>query len=915
MDIFLIHSLILIWTSIGSARRLNRSISDQLLSSALIGWANITVTCLVLSLCHKLGDSFGFFTTSTVLAVIVNLALLALKPSHPTQISDKAKEKLNSGLLVVFIVTLLPVSLALMGIAYTYAPNSAGSLSHDLPRALYYLGQNSLRHFDTADLRQIYFPFNNNLLQVFGSIYSPPWQCLNLFNLAAWGVTGLAVYRLCRLLSFQPNASLITSWLVLTAPPVVALATSTSQDLPAGAGLLCTLVFALKWKHSHLSRDAILSGLSAGLILGSSLNIISFGTISGLLFLVFAFQQRLHLKFSQYPKSIADWMVSAIIAITLAAPFIVQNLAGKARWAQPHAGWALERPTLDTTQEAWNLFSPLPNTHSPLLSLDENSVGLGLTGLLFLLSAFLVITRYRNSRKFTFWLTWLSLSWFCVILGLKEWLFIGTGAIVPSLLMLSPCVAMAIEFISNSRHLKRYAGHLLLVIVSLTTLWGTSVYLLKNTSRPLRPLLDDAFYPPPLPTLPLLVVHHLSNQPLVNIDSDGVNEKIFPFLAQGENQRFTSNKQVKANAYNILSRSNFSRNAPYHDIGRLPSYVLIPIPSKQTAGVEFLATYGNSDIARDYFGIIPHADQSPPIDSNRNLLISIYKEPEIEIKTTRISVAGLNFEDSIQLKVESEHDDGSITHLADISSSGEVTITIPEPFNRLFFRALHTTTGEEVGLGAVPYFPQTNQYAKPIDPNTPTRASSIFVSDLVVSQNRMGITSEGLLPTEGPFPKWDIPFIRWAKQPTVRIAIPADEHLTQLELSFSLRLHVRPKAGMSVFFNGKLIAEYRMEGQKTWLDQTLLLTPRTGENLLEFRDSILKDEPDWREYLDRYPDVEKYLLSEKIPLEQGARNHFNTDGRTEGRTMQTRDIQPVAPDSYYFMFRNIRIEGFMGDDI
>ena len=62
--------------------------------------------------------------------------------------------------------------------------------------------------------------------------------------------------------------------------------------------------------------------------------------------------------------------------------------------------------------------------------------------------------------------------------------------------------------------------------------------------------------------------------------------------------------------------------------------------------------------------------------------------------------------------------------------------------------------------------------------------------------------------------------------------------------------------------------------------------------------------------LKRYPDVMKHVATHNIPLEQGAREHYEMHGRSEGRILDMVEKPEPAPDSYYFMYRNIRLEGF-----
>ena len=186
MALFLAHMVVLVWASYAAAHRLIRAEVERLLAAALLAWGNLVVTSLLLSGLHHLGEPAWFFRTSLALALVTWLLLRRI-PTESTP-ADVGESRLSPLLLAAFILTLLPLAYASIRIASTYVPNNYDSLAYHLPRAMYYLGQNSLAHFDTGNPRQIYFPFNYNLLQAFGLIYGPPLQALNFFNLAAWAV-------------------------------------------------------------------------------------------------------------------------------------------------------------------------------------------------------------------------------------------------------------------------------------------------------------------------------------------------------------------------------------------------------------------------------------------------------------------------------------------------------------------------------------------------------------------------------------------------------------------------------------------------------------------------------------------------------------------------------------------------------
>jgi hypothetical protein len=907
MDLFLLHSLILIWTSIGAARCLTPRVPEQLLAAALLAWGNIVATSLFLSMLHWLGEPVWFFSTSSLLAVVTCLVSMLLAPEGQADFSSP-ETRPHRWLLGAFILTTGPLAFASLAVAYTYEPNNSDSLIYHLPRAMYYLGQGNLAHFTAADPRQIYLPFNYNLLQLFGLIYGAPLQCLNFFNIAAWVVSGIAAYRLCRLGTFGADASLIACWLVLTATPVLAQAATTTPDLPVGAAMLCALVFALRWKQTRQMRYATLTGLAVGLSAGSDLGALLFLLTAGLLLSAWLYWRWR----TNEGDGLRAWIIPASLACAFTLPFVLINLVEKGDAVRQILDYAFPGQKAESAPGNSLGFMQFLRPHPPLLVLNEDSVGFGLAGLLFLLGAAFCLITYRKLSAGATWSVCLGLGWIAASLLLPTGFSSDPRNFVPALALLSPGVAGVIDAGRERRTVARYACYLALLLVALVAGWSGGIYLLRNTSRPLDPLLHAAFVPPGLPSLPLLLEYHLSRQTRINIDTDGANERIFPLMTLRRDQRFTSRSEGDPDAYRILSRSSQSRNSDYQNLSRLSIYTLVPIPTKRTAGVEFLATIGRDASARDYFGIEPHAGRTAPVDSNRFLLITLSaapRQPE-DPAQTHIKLEGLNPEDQARLVVVQENDDGTTVPLAAFTADDETTIATTRPFHRLVFRALDEKSGAEIGVGTIPYLPQMSAAYKPIDSSRPSNGRSIFVTEMVLSRDTKVIAGEGLLPTEGPFPQWDLPYIRWARRPSISLTIPPTPELAVLQLSFSLRLHVRAKAAVEVLFNGEPVQHYRIEDRTTWLDQTLKLIPRKGENIVEFRDVSLKNEPDWLDYLKRYPDVMEHLVTHNIPLEQGAREHYEMHGRAEGRTLQTMEMPALAPDSYYFVFRNIRLEGF-----
>lgn len=839
MDVFLLNCLLLVWASIGAARRLTSRASEQILAASLLAWGNIVATGLLLSGLGKLGEPAWFLSTSLLLSGLVLLLLGRLEPEPASPVEEPGA---NPWLRAAFAVTVTPLALGLGAIAWTYAPNHTTALAVDLPRVMYYLGQGNLAPFDTADLRQTCLPFNHHLLLLFGAVYHPPLQCLNIFNLAAWALAALAVRRLCRLAGFGLDTALLACWLVLTATAVVAQANSTTAGLSAAVAVLSVVVFSLRWTETRRARDAMLAGLAAGLAAGSDLGVFVLGLGAGLVWLLRLFWGRRTDGMHRTSAGIRPWIFPALLAVAFAIPFALLNLADPA-----HGAWMDRRILLGEffSSFIWR----------------EVVAAFGLPGLLILFCALVCLFRFRT-----------------------------------------PTV----------RPVLRRMGGVVLVGAALGGVWFSAASLLHHPGRPLRPVLDGVFVPPALLVPPLLMEHRLSEPRRINVDSDGVNERIFPLLALGRNQQITSRWRTDPAAYNLLSRSRAARQAA--DLGdpHRTFHVLMPVPAKRTAGVEFLAAHGDGAAARDYFGLAPRAGQTAPGDGDRNLLVTLERLAgrEERPEMARLRVTGLNAEDRLRLAASFVHQDGRVEPSAEFTADGAATFSLSRGVHHLELQLLDAASGVAAGRAVLPSPAPADEAAPPLDPVRPSDANSIFVTDLVLGRNNFVTVSEGLTPAEGPFPQWDIPRIRWARRPSFTLRILPVPNLTRVQLAYSARLHVRKKAVLEVVWNGRVVRSDRLEGQTVWLDRTLDLPATPGENVLEFRDALLVDEPDWMEYLDRYPDIKNYFDTMGIPLEEGAREHYEKVGHNEGRTVKRSTRPAPAPGAYYFIFRNIRLEGF-----
>ncbi len=949
MALFLAHTAILLWACGATACRLLRSPLDRLLAAGVLFWANLIATSLVLSGFSRLGEPGWYLRTSLALALLTWLVLRRVAPEPvPAPAPEAPGSRPGPRVLAVFFLTLLPIAYISVRIGSTYVPNNYDSLAYHLSRAAYYLGQNNLAHFDTGNPRQIFFPFNFNLLQSFVLLYGPPFQTLNFINLAAWVAAGVAVHRLCRLSGLSAKAALVAAWLALTATQVLAQATATTNDLPTGAGLLCALVFGLRWREYRLTRDALLAGLAAGLTGGAKLTVIFFGPAAGLLVAVIFWQHARRRELPQFFRGVRAWILPAVLAGIFAAPFALINLAETGQWMNQTYNYTLNRPfsiaSVFQTSEAFLLQFCLEPLHrftfdlnftaqlnawgqrtffphwnenyafSPLYlfppDLNEDHVWYGFTGPFVLLCAAFCLVRARRVPPPMVWLAALGLGWLATYFILNKWSLYNQRYFVPAVLVLSPCMAAVVEAGWASPRFQR-ATRGIVLFLAFTSVWLAAIYLFQNTSRPYAPLWAGRPAPPALPALPAVMVQRLSTQPRVNIDSQDGNERIFLLMTLGRHQRFTASSRLKPDAYNVMSEWGFPRKVAYSNIEQLSSFTTVAIPSKRTAGVEFLGTIGSGQPALDYYGLVPRPERVPSSETDRNVLVALYYGPHNpdRYKHLGIKVAGLNLPDQARLTVGVEYEDLTTETLATFTASGEATASVTRPFRRFTIRVQDQANGQEIGSTSIFYLFRD----QPPEIEAPDNPALIFSQDLMVADPKHTVTSDGLAAPEGPYTQWDLPVIRWAKSPVVRLEIPATKDLGLLEVSFALRLQARERGTVDVVFNGQVVKTYSLAERTAWQTETVTLAPQPGRNVLEFRNVALGKDPDWLDYVERYSDIKNYLVSQHYPLEKGAREHYELFGVKEHRVLNLhRTVEKLEPPQpqLYFLFSSLQVTGY-----
>ncbi len=945
---FLLHFLGLATASYVCAIRLARHPADRLLATFGLSWGNLVVTSLLLSELHRLGTDAWFLRTSLGLAVMLALLVHRLLPAPEPAAEPRVPADQHSRLLVIAITALLaPVTIASIRIAATYLPNNYDSLTYHLPRAMIYMGQQKLWHFYTGNDRQIYFPFNFNLLQLWAMLYGPPLQVLNFLNLATWGVCGVAVHRLARIAGATANSSLLAAALALTSTQILAQATATTNDLPTASVLLVALVYVLRWRSTRRRRDALVAGLAAGVGAGSKLTVIFFAPAGGLILLGLAWRAWRRGALQGFARGAKAWIAPLALAAALAAPFAVINVLAKGQWQTKQYDYTLNRPfraesAVQTTEAylAQTFLEPLHRfTDDPKFTetlntwakrtlfphwnpahafsefylfppdLNEDHVFFGFAGPFFILCALLSLARWRRVPTEVFWYALLGAGWFLTYCLLDRWSLYNQRYFVACLLVLSPCAAICIDEGLASANWRRQFRDLLIVLLACAA-WSDGVYLLHNTSRPFAPLWRHEPVPRALPLLPALLTQRMAEQPFVNFNSTNDNERAFLLMTHRRHQRFVASPKVLGDQYNVFSEWGFPRKVAYTNIEQRSAFTIVPFPSKPTAGVEFLGTIGSNLLSADYYGLLPNPSSVASSGQNRNVLVQVYyknREPD-RYKDLGVKVAGLNPQDHARLVLGVDYVDGSHETLATLEATGEARASVTRPFRGFTATLLDSPTGAQVGFIEIPYLFRS----VPSDIETPDDPQKLFADELIALPCPHFVEFKGLEMAEGPYPQWKLPLFRWSKAPVVHLEVPEADQLRRLDLTFDVCLYARESADLDVLLNGELVHSVHLQGSTSWARVSLPLKPGPGRNVIELRNVKVDPEPDWKQYLEDNPDVKGYLQAKGVPLEAGARDHYRQFGIHENRKVVVRHHpETIAnPAQLYYLFRTLQIEGY-----
>lgn len=862
MDLLLIHLVALVWLSVAAAWRWTARGADLVLAAAGLAWGNILLTLLILSIfgrANSAGLGFG-------LSVTLGTAILLLAWRFPSlvELPAAAVTSPRGRLAALLILAILAGASAAAGVAF--APFAPTALDEALPRAFLLLSPNGLLPRDANGIAEGLFNLNRTALHVWVLNYRPGLATLSFVNFVGWALAGVAVYRASTLAGARRNAAWFATLCALAALPVLAQAATLDHHLWAGTALLATACFLLEYMRQARKSSAALAGLFAGLAAGSSAGALVAVSVAGA-WATLAPRSRARVPW----KYVGLGLVSGLLPLLLNAALALSADFTAFVTALPHALGGTS--FINGASFAGGPVAP-----------TELSVGPGVLGIVSLAAALAALRRLREPDSPSAWLALGSLLWLGGAGIATIWRPFDAREWVATILLAGPSVALLADRVPWSRAVAWLGG---LVLIG-GGLWSAHGYLWGNAWRPLRSWWDHSITLRLPSELALALEFHLAQDtrlrltPTVSADA---------LAASGPR-----------NTCMVFPLSGSARLRPLAELEAGPSYVLLAFPRKPTAGVEYLGRAHLGIDARDYFGI-PDRPNNSAAERNHNLLLIVKRGAATA--PLQVDLAGLHPADAAQLEIVAESKTGQRTTLAVLADSGSRSLPLPSDLRRLHFRIQGSNDGVEKGV-AILEERSADEFVQP----TANDLLRVLGVELVARTSPAPIQVDAhLLAPDGPFPQWNMPLTRAMRAETIRLVIPSQPGLAALRLSFSARLQNRPQGILAVICNGEERRRLSFDEPLTWQQVVVDAPALPGENVIELRDLPLPPSPDWSAYLQRYPDVRIHLELTHQPPFEGARIHYESSGRAEGRTVVLVAPPRPAPDALYYLFRSLRVEG------
>lgn len=197
------------------------------------------------------------------------LALTLVAAGHgrrPATDDGTATEGLSPGdiTLALLVAGVLTTSL---GIALVAAPNNWDSMVYHLPRIRHWMLNETVAHFPTHNLHEVYFPPLAEWIGLHLQILTTGDRLANLVQWLAFAGIVIGVAAVAGELGAGRRGRLVAAVFAATLPMAILQASSTQNDLVVSLWTVAFVLFALRSRRLEGKVDLLLSGASLGLLL------------------------------------------------------------------------------------------------------------------------------------------------------------------------------------------------------------------------------------------------------------------------------------------------------------------------------------------------------------------------------------------------------------------------------------------------------------------------------------------------------------------------------------------------------------------------------------------------------------------------------------------------------------------------
>ncbi len=260
-----------------AARMLDAPGIERILASFTIFWAWVVLVAWGLSLPHLLTPvAFGMVS---ILTIGIGFVFFP-KPEvlFLEQIRDLLRRAVDSARgnylnLLLLLVLALWIGNALFRVLLL-PPANWDALTYHLPMVANWLQHGYVGFYESTSIRQVVFPVNAEILQMFHVIFLGKDDLVRLVQFEAFIVSLLGVYYLSRSVGMTVTGSLGAALFFLTLPLGLLQTYSSQNDISVVAGFVISLVWLAAYLTTRRKTALVLLALSLGLLLGVKLHML-----------------------------------------------------------------------------------------------------------------------------------------------------------------------------------------------------------------------------------------------------------------------------------------------------------------------------------------------------------------------------------------------------------------------------------------------------------------------------------------------------------------------------------------------------------------------------------------------------------------------------------------------------------------